>query len=162
MFIALMLSCLLSCFYYSKNRKLLQASREIVPDKSKRAEATEQAETEIAEETTAPEETEDPIPDITQEEATMVIFRGTCGIDLTWEMNDECVLTISGTDKIGRVFADICRGFGMKVLACDKFSNPDAGHDHVEQDELCEKSNVISLRCPLTVWLLSIPPGVAL
>lgn len=28
---------------------------------------------------------------------------------------------IIGTGKIGRVFVDICRGFGMKVLAYDKF-----------------------------------------
>ena len=28
---------------------------------------------------------------------------------------------IIGTGKIGRIFADICRGFGMKILAYDKF-----------------------------------------
>lgn len=28
---------------------------------------------------------------------------------------------VIGTGKIGRIFADICKGFGMKVLAYDKF-----------------------------------------
>ena len=73
MFIALMLSCLLSCFYYSKNRKLLQASREIVPDKSKRAEATEQAETEIQE-----TEATQPLPPVQEDKgpdrAVMILF----------------------------------------------------------------------------------------
>ena len=55
---------------------------------------------------------------------------------------------IIGTGKIGRVFADICRGFGMKILAYDKF--PGAGLDYVELDELFEKSDIISLHCPLT------------
>lgn len=61
---------------------------------------------------------------------------------------------IVGTGKIGRVFIDICRGFGMKVLAYDKF--PVEGLDngdtirYVEMDEIFEKSDVISLHCPLT------------
>lgn len=61
---------------------------------------------------------------------------------------------VIGTGRIGRVFIDICRGFGMKVLAYDKF--PAAGLDngdtvrYVELDELFEKSDIISLHCPLT------------
>ena len=55
---------------------------------------------------------------------------------------------IIGTGKIGRVFADICRGFGMKILAYDKF--PGKGLDYVELDELFERSDIISLHCPLT------------
>lgn len=61
---------------------------------------------------------------------------------------------IVGTGKIGRVFMDICLGFGMRVLAYDKF--PVAGLDngdtvrYVSQEELFEKSDVISLHCPLT------------
>ena len=54
-----------------------------------------------------------------------------------------------GTGKIGRIFADICRGFGMKILAYDKFPNPDAGLEYVELAELFEKSDIISLHCPL-------------
>ena len=54
-----------------------------------------------------------------------------------------------GTGKIGRIFGDICRGFGMKILAYDKFPNPDAGLEYVELAELFEKSDIISLHCPL-------------
>lgn len=57
---------------------------------------------------------------------------------------------VVGTGKIGRIFADICKGFGMRVLAYDKFPNPSAGLDYVELTELLEQSDVISLHCPLT------------
>ncbi|MBQ7959639.1 MAG: 2-hydroxyacid dehydrogenase [Clostridia bacterium] len=61
---------------------------------------------------------------------------------------------VIGTGRIGRVFIDICRGFGMKVLAYDKF--PAEGLDngdtvrYTKLDELFEKSDIISLHCPLT------------
>ncbi len=61
---------------------------------------------------------------------------------------------VIGTGKIGRVFIDICRGFGMKVLAYDKY--PAEGLDngdtvkYTSLDELFEKSDIISLHCPLT------------
>ncbi len=61
---------------------------------------------------------------------------------------------VIGTGKIGRVFVDICRGFGMKVLAFDKF--PAEGLDngdtirYAELDELFANSDIISLHCPLT------------
>lgn len=61
---------------------------------------------------------------------------------------------VIGTGRIGRVFIDICRGFGMKVLAYDKF--PADGLDngdtvrYVTLDELFSKSDIISLHCPLT------------
>ena len=57
---------------------------------------------------------------------------------------------VVGTGKIGRIFADICKGFGMHVLAYDKFPNPAAGLEYVELDELLARSDVISLHCPLT------------
>ena len=57
---------------------------------------------------------------------------------------------IIGTGKIGRIFADICRGFGMKILAYDKFPVADAGLDYVSLPELFAQSDVISLHCPLT------------
>jgi len=57
---------------------------------------------------------------------------------------------VVGTGRIGRIFIDICRGFGMKVIAYDKFPVPDAGIDYVPMDELLEKSDIISLHCPLT------------
>ena len=57
---------------------------------------------------------------------------------------------VVGTGKIGRIFADICKGFGMRVLAYDKFPNPSGGLNYVELPELLEQSDVISLHCPLT------------
>ena len=56
---------------------------------------------------------------------------------------------VIGTGKIGRIFADICKGFGMNILAYDKFPNPDLGLNYVDLAELFAKSDVISLHCPL-------------
>ena len=57
---------------------------------------------------------------------------------------------VIGTGKIGRIFIDICRGFGMNVLAYDRFPAKDSGIEYVSQDELFARSDVISLHCPLT------------
>lgn len=57
---------------------------------------------------------------------------------------------IVGTGKIGRIFADICRGFGMNILAYDKFPAGNSGLEYVELDELFRRSDIISLHCPLT------------
>ena len=61
---------------------------------------------------------------------------------------------IIGTGRIGRVFVDICRGFGMQVLAYDKYPSDELigreGVKYVELEELFEKSDIISLHCPLT------------
>lgn len=57
---------------------------------------------------------------------------------------------VVGTGKIGRVFADICRGFGMEVIAYDKFPAEDSGIRYVSLNELLEKSDIISFHCPLT------------
>lgn len=57
---------------------------------------------------------------------------------------------VIGTGKIGRTFIGICRGFGMRVLAYDKFPAKDSGLDYVELDTLLRESDVISLHCPLT------------
>ena len=61
---------------------------------------------------------------------------------------------IVGTGKTGRVVAEILRGFGMKVLACDPFPNRDwaaqHGVEYVEASSLMERSDVISLHVPLT------------
>ncbi|MBQ6550031.1 MAG: 2-hydroxyacid dehydrogenase [Lachnospiraceae bacterium] len=57
---------------------------------------------------------------------------------------------VIGTGKIGRVFIDICRGFGMNVLAYDKFPAADSGITYVPLDELFERADIISLHCPLT------------
>ena len=61
---------------------------------------------------------------------------------------------VIGTGRIGRAFIDICLGFGMKVLAYDKYPSPDLQNDgrvrYVELDTLFSESDVISLHCPLT------------
>ena len=57
---------------------------------------------------------------------------------------------VVGTGKIGRIFIDICRGFGMRVIAYDLFPAKDSGIDYVSLDELLERSDIISLHCPLT------------
>ena len=61
---------------------------------------------------------------------------------------------VIGTGRIGRVFIDICRGFGMNVLAYDKFPTPglDNGDTirYVDSDTLFRQSDIISLHCPLT------------
>ena len=57
---------------------------------------------------------------------------------------------VIGTGKIGRIFIDICRGFGMNVIAYDLFPAKDSGIAYVPLDELLEKSDIISLHCPLT------------
>ena len=61
---------------------------------------------------------------------------------------------VIGTGRIGRVFIEICRGFGMKVLAYDKF--PFEGLDngdtvrYTDVNTLFAESDIISLHCPLT------------
>ena len=56
---------------------------------------------------------------------------------------------VVGTGKIGSAFIDICRGFGIKVLAYDVFPNID-GVEYVDMETLLKRSDLISLHCPLT------------
>ncbi|MDO5410275.1 MAG: 2-hydroxyacid dehydrogenase [Lachnospiraceae bacterium] len=57
---------------------------------------------------------------------------------------------IVGTGKIGAAMARICHGFGMKVIAYDKYQNPELDFvTYVTMDELLAQSNLISLHCPL-------------
>lgn len=70
---------------------------------------------------------------------------GLTGFDL-----HEKTVGIIGTGKIGLIFANICKGFGMNILAYDKFPNPNSGLQYVDLPELLAKSDVISLHCPLT------------
>lgn len=58
---------------------------------------------------------------------------------------------IVGTGRIGAAMARICHGFGMKVIACDQYPNKSLDFaTYVSMDELLEKSDLISLHCPLT------------
>ena len=72
-------------------------------------------------------------------------LNGLTGFDLHGK-----VVGVIGTGKIGRIFIDICRGFGMKVLAYDKYPIKGSDIEYVELDELFGRSDIISLHCPLT------------
>lgn len=56
---------------------------------------------------------------------------------------------IIGTGKIGDVFGNICRGFGMRTVAYDPFPRENSGFEYLPLDELFEQSDIISLHCPL-------------
>ena len=56
---------------------------------------------------------------------------------------------IVGTGKIGRIFIDICRGFGMRVIAYDHYPSKDNGIEYVTLAKLLQESDIISLHCPL-------------
>jgi D-lactate dehydrogenase len=61
---------------------------------------------------------------------------------------------IVGTGKIGKCLISILKGFGMDILAYDKFPDgeyaKDAKISYVSLEELNKKSDIISLHCPLT------------
>ncbi|MCI8388161.1 MAG: 2-hydroxyacid dehydrogenase [Clostridiales bacterium] len=57
---------------------------------------------------------------------------------------------VIGAGKIGRAFIDICNGFGMRVLAYDKYPGEGVNAEFVELDKLISESDIISLHCPLT------------
>ena len=72
-------------------------------------------------------------------------LNGLTGFDLHGK-----TIGVVGTGKIGQVFIDICRGFGMKVVAYDPYPVQGKGIDYVSFEELCGVSDIISLHCPLT------------
>lgn len=57
---------------------------------------------------------------------------------------------IIGTGQIGCIFMDICKGFGMNVVAYDLYPKKDSDINYVSLDELLGQSSIISLHCPLT------------
>ncbi len=61
---------------------------------------------------------------------------------------------IIGTGKIGRITAQILRGFGMKVLAHDPYPSPEwaieHGVEYTDARTLASRCEVISLHTPLT------------
>ncbi|MCK4258419.1 MAG: D-2-hydroxyacid dehydrogenase [Halanaerobiales bacterium] len=59
---------------------------------------------------------------------------------------------IIGYGRIGQATGKIAQSFGMKVLASDNHKNKELESDtmrYVELDELLQKSDIISLHCPL-------------
>lgn len=57
---------------------------------------------------------------------------------------------VIGTGKIGKKFINICKGFGMKVIAYDKFPDEKSNIDYVDKEDLFKESDIISIHCPLT------------
>ncbi len=56
---------------------------------------------------------------------------------------------IIGTGKIGAAMINICKGFGMNVIAYDLYPNKNIDVKYVELEELLKTSDLISLHCPL-------------
>lgn len=56
---------------------------------------------------------------------------------------------IIGAGKIGLAMARICRGFGMKVIAYDKYPQNVGDIEYVDLETLLRQSDLISLHCPL-------------
>ena len=61
---------------------------------------------------------------------------------------------VVGTGKIGKCFINIMKGFGANVIAYDIYKDEafakEKDFKYVSLDELYEKSDIISLHCPLT------------
>lgn len=57
---------------------------------------------------------------------------------------------VIGTGKIGQIFIQICQGFGMNILAYDPYPLKDSNFPYVSLKELLQRSDIISLHCPLT------------
>ncbi|MDD3886721.1 MAG: 2-hydroxyacid dehydrogenase [Victivallaceae bacterium] len=61
---------------------------------------------------------------------------------------------IVGTGKIGAVFAELFRGFGVKLVAYDLYPDQELAKElaieYLPLNELFRRSDVISLHCPLT------------
>ena len=76
-------------------------------------------------------------------------LHGLAGMDVVGK-----TVGVVGTGKIGTVFARILsRGFGAKVIAHDPYPNEscrEMGVEYVSLENLLERSDVISLHCPLT------------
>ena len=57
---------------------------------------------------------------------------------------------VIGTGKIGRIFIDIAKGFGMNVLCYDPYPIPNSGLQYTSLEEIYKSSDIISLHCPLS------------
>lgn len=72
-------------------------------------------------------------------------LKGLIGFDLHGK-----TVGVVGTGKIGQCFVNICRGFGMEIIAYDPYPVEGSGIEYVTLDELFRRSSIISLHCPLT------------
>lgn len=72
-------------------------------------------------------------------------IQGLTGFDLYGK-----TVGVIGTGKIGISFINICKGFGMNVLAYDPFPRSDLDVKYVSLEQMFKESDIISLHCPLT------------
>ena len=72
-------------------------------------------------------------------------LQGLTGFDLYGK-----TVGVIGTGKIGRVIIDICKGFGMKVIAYDKFPAEISGVAYKPLDAVYREADILSFHCPLT------------
>lgn len=72
-------------------------------------------------------------------------LRGLVGFELKGK-----TVGVIGTGKVGRAFVDICRGFGMKIIAYDLYPDKSLPVEYTDLDDLFRRSDIISLHCPLT------------
>lgn len=72
-------------------------------------------------------------------------LHGLIGMDLYGK-----TAAVIGTGRIGRCFAEIAKGFGMKVMACDPYPNSNLGVEYSDLDSIWPQADIISLHCPLT------------
>lgn len=72
-------------------------------------------------------------------------LNGLTGFDLHGK-----TIGVIGTGKIGKIFINICKGFGMNVLGYDVYPDKNADINYTTLEDIFEKSDIISLHCPLT------------
>ncbi len=72
-------------------------------------------------------------------------LRGMTGFELHGK-----TVGVIGTGRIGRAFIDICHGFGMKVMAYDKYPDRSSTIPYVGVERIFSESDIISFHCPLT------------
>ena len=75
-------------------------------------------------------------------------LKGLMGFDLHGK-----TVVVLGTGKIGAVFCQILKGFGVRVLASDPFPNPELealGVEYGALNDILPQADVLSLHCPLT------------
>lgn len=72
-------------------------------------------------------------------------LNGLTGFDLNGK-----TIGVIGTGKIGQTFINICKGFGMKVIAYDPYPVQGKDIEYASFEEICKQADIISLHCPLT------------
>lgn len=72
-------------------------------------------------------------------------LNGLTGFDLHGK-----TIGVIGTGKIGQIFIKICEGFGMHVIAYDRYPNDSLKITYVSLEEIYRQSDIISFHCPLT------------